>query len=82
VAGEGPEEAGRDGDRRSSQQRAQRSGAATKGKNPKSEIRNKFKLGEKGEMRKTGGGGLSANFANFCEFFGRGILTGNFEHPT
>jgi hypothetical protein len=25
-------------------------------------------------MRKTGGGGLSANFANFREFFGRGIL--------
>jgi hypothetical protein len=26
-------------------------------------------------MRKTGGGGLSANFANSREFFGRGILT-------
>jgi hypothetical protein len=25
-------------------------------------------------MKKTGGGGLSANFANFREFFGRGIL--------
>jgi hypothetical protein len=40
--------------------------------NSKSEIRNKFKSGEKREMRKTGGGGLSANFANFREFFGRG----------
>ena len=28
-------------------------------------------------MRKTGGGGLSANFANFREFVGRGILTGD-----
>jgi hypothetical protein len=56
-------------------QRAYSSGAATKGKNPKSEIRNpkQIQIGGEREMRKTGGGGLSANFANFREFFGRGF---------
>jgi hypothetical protein len=50
----------------------QGSGAATKAKNPKSEIRNpkQIQIGGEREMKKTGGGGLSANFANFREFSG------------